>query len=139
MMTIRTREDLREQRKNERIEAWDKLFTDHVYMVLNRINPGMKLGSDAVQFISKILILVLHEFVEEVPESVTAVQTIIKKLFPSTWGTFVVKVKFFKLFLLVFIDGKFFRTLIPNLKPILNDHGFEEKKQNQRKQNVWRY
>uniref|UniRef100_A0A914YZJ6 Uncharacterized protein n=1 Tax=Panagrolaimus superbus TaxID=310955 RepID=A0A914YZJ6_9BILA len=51
----------------------------------------MKLGNDAVQFISKILILVLHEFVEEMPESITAVQMIIKKLFPSTWGTFVVK------------------------------------------------
>ena len=52
----------------------------------------MKLGSDAVTFISKILILVLHEFVEEMPESVSIVQSIIKRLFPSTWGTFVVKV-----------------------------------------------
>ena len=52
----------------------------------------MKLDGAAVQFISKILILVLHEFVEEMPDSVSAVQSIIKKLFPSSWGTFVVKV-----------------------------------------------
>ena len=51
----------------------------------------MKLDVDAVKFISKILILVLHEFVEEVPETVSTVQSVMKKLFPSAWATFVVK------------------------------------------------